>query len=211
VRLVVDNLAVARGERPVFAGLSFTVGAGEALLIKGRNGAGKTTLLRAIAGFIRPATGRIALEGGDGERTLGEQCHWVGHLDAVKPALTVAENLVFLARYLGGVGAGEGRARADAAMVRLNLEDLAGFPAGYLSAGQRRRLSLARLLVAQRALWLLDEPGVSLDAPSVELLAGVMREQLAGRGLILAATHSDLGLTGARMLEIGSTSVGADI
>jgi heme exporter protein A len=156
--------------------------------------------LRLIAGLLRPSAGEIALEGGDAEQTVPEQAHYLGHLDAFKPALTVAENLDFWVRYLGGKAAVAGEA-----LKAVGLGSLADLPAGYLSAGQRRRLSLARLTAAPRPIWLLDEPTSALDAAGQERLAELMRRHLAGGGMILAATHGPLGVE-ARELRLGGAA-----
>lgn len=207
MRLSVKNLAVDRGARRIVDGVSFAVEAGEALVLVGPNGAGKTTIIRTVAGLIGAAGGTIALEGGDAERDLPAQAHYIGHLNALKPSLTVEENLRFWAAYLGG-GAVDGAA-IDAALVAFDLEPLAMIPAGYLSAGQKRRACLARLIVTARPLWLLDEPTVSLDAASVALLAKQVGQHVAGGGLVLAATHIPLGLASERRLEIGMRSAAA--
>ncbi|MCL4767810.1 MAG: heme ABC exporter ATP-binding protein CcmA [Hyphomicrobiaceae bacterium] len=196
--LTVERLAVERGGRRVLSELSFEVAAGEALLLTGPNGAGKTTLLRTIAGFLAPASGRIALAGSSGEQPIAERAHYVGHTNAVRPTLTVEENASFWARYLGG---SDGRVRP--ALDRFGLASLAAIPTGYLSAGQKRRLALARLLLAQRPLWLLDEPSASLDASSTRVLAGVLDGHVAAGGLVVAATHLDLGLARSRELRLG--------
>lgn len=195
--LIGHDLACVRGQREVFAGLDFRVGAGEALALTGRNGAGKSSLLRLIAGLVRPAAGSVRLDGGDPELTVPEQAHYLGHLDALKPSLTVTENLGFWIDYLGG-----DPARLATALDAVALDDLADLPAGYLSAGQRRRLSIARLVAVARPVWLLDEPTSALDVASQERLAGLMRAHLAGGGLILAATHGPLGLD-TRELRLG--------
>jgi len=194
MRLTVEDLACVRGGRPVFAGVSFAVAAGEAVVVLGRNGAGKSSLLRVLAGLLPAATGRIVLDGGDAEASLAEQAHYVGHLDAQKASLTVTENLDFWTAFLGG-----DRARVPVALESVGLGSLADLPAAHLSAGQRRRLSLARLLTARRPVWLLDEPTAALDVAGQDLLAGLMREQLASGGLIVAATHAPLGLTGREL------------
>ncbi len=194
-----DHLACERGGRLVFRGLSFRVAAGEALLVTGRNGAGKSSLLRMIAGLVRIAAGRLALEGGDAEATIGEQAHYLGHLDALKPALTVRENLAFWAEFLSGTAG-----NVEPALDAVDLVPLADLPAAYLSAGQRRRLSIARLAAVKRPLWLLDEPTSALDAASQGRLADLMRAHLAGGGLIVAATHGAIGLEGARELKMGA-------
>ncbi len=210
MRLVGADLGCVRASRKVFSELSFSVESGGALLITGANGAGKSSLLRMIAGLIRVAAGRLAVEPGDDDLTLAEQVHYVGHQDALKPALTLTENLGFWTAYLGGNSrlGGKGRLRkarspADA-LAAVGLADIADLPAAYLSAGQRRRLSIARLLTAPRPIWLLDEPTSSLDAAAQTRLEGLMREHLAGGGLILAATHAPLGLAPAGELRLGA-------
>ncbi len=195
MRLVVEELACVRGGRSLFQGLGFAVAAGEVLAVTGPNGAGKSSLLRLLAGLLPPATGRIALEGGDPERSVGTAAHFIGHLDAVKGALTVAENLGFTRALLGG-----GEMEVETALGLLGLERLAQFPARMLSAGQRRRLALARLLVSPRPLWLLDEPATALDAEGQETLAGLMARHLSGGGLAVVATHSELKIE--RVVEI---------
>ena len=204
MQLIVDQLEVARGSRVILRGLSFAVASGEALLLTGPNGAGKTTLIRTLAGYLAPAAGLIRLDGGDDEREFAEQCHYVGHLNGTRSSLTVEENLVFWAGYLGADTAVEDR--LDEALDRLNLIDLADIPAGYLSAGQKRRLGLARLLVAERPVWLLDEPTVSLDTASVALMAAIVDEHVARGGIVVAATHIPLGLARTKELRLGSPS-----
>jgi len=189
-----------RGGREVFSGLDFAISGGEALAVTGRNGSGKTSLLRLIAGLLAPGGGSIEIEGGDTELTLPEQAHYLGHRDAQKPALSVMENLSFWRNFLGGEV-------ADAAdcLDRVGLSHAADLPAAYLSAGQRRRLALARLLAVRRPIWLLDEPTTALDASGQTMFAGLMRDHLDGGGLIIAATHGPLGIA-ARELRIGGGS-----
>jgi heme exporter protein A len=196
LRLSVDNLSCRRSGRLVFSDLSFALAPGQALVVTGRNGAGKSSLLAMIAGRLRPDAGRISLEGA-GERTLPECLHWVGHQDALKSALTAEENLSF-ARDLLGEPALSPREALDA----VGLVHAARLPVAYLSAGQRRRVALARLLVARRPLWLLDEPTAALDAASQATLIGFMQTHLSEGGLVIAATHQALGLTGAQELRI---------
>jgi heme exporter protein A len=198
MRLSGIDVRCVRGEREVFAGLHFQANAGEALAVTGRNGAGKTSLLRLIAGLLMPASGSVVIEGGDAELTVAEQAHYLGHRDALKPALSVAENLSFWTDFLGG---GTTRAIADC-LAAVGLSHAVELPAATLSAGQRRRLSLARLLAVPRPLWLLDEPTAALDAAGQAMFADLMREHLAGGGLIVAATHGPLGID-ARELQIG--------
>jgi heme exporter protein A len=201
MRLSAVDLACHRGGRDVFAGLSFAVAAGEVLMVTGRNGAGKSSLLRTIVGLVRIAQGKLSLEGGDPELTIAEQAHYLGHQDALKPSLTVAENLRFWAGFLGTQGAD-----IHPALTAVGLDELADLPAAYLSAGQRRRLSIARLLAVKRQIWLLDEPTSTLDAAAQDRLAGLMQAHLAGGGLILAATHGAIGLETARELRLDAIS-----
>jgi len=198
MQLKADNLACSRGGREVFAGLNFSLSGGEALVVTGRNGAGKSSLLRMIAGLVHIAGGRLALDGGAADASIAEQSHYVGHQDAVKPSLTVAENLQFWARYLDA-----DEATIGPALQAVELARLANLPAAYLSAGQRRRLSIARLVAVARPLWLLDEPTSALDVPSQNRLADLMRDHLAGGGMIVAAAHGPIGLDHARELKMG--------
>jgi heme exporter protein A len=199
VLLSIENLLVERGQRRVVQDLSFTVAAGEAVVLVGPNGAGKTTIIRCVAGLIHPVSGQITLSGGDAERDLAAQAHYIGHLNALKPSLTVEENLRFWADYLGSGST----TTIDEALAAFDLEALAMIPAGYLSAGQKRRACLARLVATPRPIWLLDEPTVSLDSASVNLLARRIGAHVEAGGLLLAATHIPLGLASERRLEIG--------
>jgi heme exporter protein A len=198
MRLCASDLSCRRGGRTVFEGLSFAVAAGEALAVRGRNGAGKSSLLRVIVGLVRVGGGRLDLEGGDPELSLSEQAHYLGHQDALKPSLSVRENLHFWSEFLDGLSADVGEA-----LAAVGLAALADLPAAYLSAGQRRRLSIARLLAVKRPIWLLDEPTSTLDTTAQEQLVGFMGTHLAGGGLILAATHSALGIDDAKELQLG--------
>jgi heme exporter protein A len=159
---------------------------------------GKSSLLRLVAGLVRADAGRLEFEGGDPELTIGEHAHYVGHQDALKPSLSVHENLAFWAHFLGGA-----TAKGDAALAAVGLDGLARLPASYLSAGQRRRLSLARLIAVERPIWLLDEPTTALDAVGQTMLAELMRAHLANSGLILAAAHGPIGLDRAQELRLG--------
>lgn len=184
--LTVEDLAVARGGMRAVEGVSFTLQAGQALILRGPNGVGKTTLLRSVAGLQPPVAGRIDMP--------EDAVAYAAHADGLKGALTVAENLRFWARVFGG--------QVGDALAAMNLTGLAERPAASLSAGQKRRLGLARLLVTGRPLWVLDEPTVSLDADSVALFAAAIRAHLAGGGAALMATHIDLGLDEARVLDL---------
>jgi heme exporter protein A len=161
-------------------------------------------LLRLIAGLLELAHGRLELTGGAPEATIAEQAHYLGHRDALKPALSVLENLQFWYAFLGGKDASI--ASALAALEAVALDGLAGLPAAYLSAGQRRRLAIARLIAAPRPIWLLDEPTAALDTASQARLAELMQSHLSGGGIIVAATHGPLGLDGVRELQIESSS-----
>jgi heme exporter protein A len=198
MRLTAFDLACRRGDREVFAGVSFSLGPGEALAVRGRNGAGKSSLLRLVVGLLRAAGGRLSLDGGDPELTVGEQAHYLGHQDALKPSLSVRENLTFWSGFLGAAAADIGEP-----LAAVGLQALADLPAAYLSAGQRRRLSIARLLAVKRPIWLLDEPASSLDAVAQQRLGEFMAAHLAGGGLILAATHGELRLAAAQELQLG--------
>lgn len=198
IQLIVNNLAARRGTRIVFRNLGLTAVAGDAYAIIGPNGAGKTTFLRCVAGLLAPASGSVTLTGGDDERSVGEHCHYIGHLNGIKPALSVIENLEFYNRFLGGNG------EIGAALERLTLTELQDIPAAYLSAGQKRRLGLARLLCAYRPVWLLDEPAVSLDQASQDLLAQIVADHLRGGGIVLAVTHMPLGWDSAQTLDFGT-------
>jgi heme exporter protein A len=197
------DLTIERGGRRIIAGLSFEASAGVGLIVTGPNGAGKTSLLRALAGFLPIEAGGFALEGGDPERTVGEQAHYLGHADGVKGALTAGENLAFAAAMLGGQSS---RAAQQAALARVGLAHAIDFPARLLSAGQRRRVALARLLIAERGLWLLDEPATALDAAAQGTLVEIMRAHLEGGGILVAAAHAPLGLDGAQELRLGATA-----
>ena len=197
-RLLAENLACRRGGRLIFEGLSFTLGQGEAIALTGRNGAGKSSLIAMLCGRLRPDGGAIRLQGGDEEAQLAEISHLVGHRDGLKTALTARENLAFAQDVLG-----DAAATPEEALAVVGLPHATELPVGYLSAGQRRRVALARLLVSRRPYWLLDEPMSALDAASQLMLAGLMRDHLAQGGAILAATHGPLGLDGAREVRIG--------
>lgn len=192
-------LSVERGGRVIFANLGFRLAAGEALLVTGPNGAGKSTLLEAIAGLLPLAAGRIDIRP-DARRA--ELCHYVGHADAVKPSLSAFENVAFLAALLATGAARSGAGEVAAALARLGLGSVADLPAAYLSAGQKRRVALARLSVVLRPIWLLDEPLNALDLAAQAAFLAIMKAHLGGGGIIIAATHAALPI-GARELALG--------
>lgn len=192
-RLGLKSLRVARGGRDILAGVDLVIEPGEAVLLKGANGSGKTTLLRAIAG-LGPFEGEISPGGAD-ERRM--QIIYCGHADGVKPGLTVGETLDFWRRLYGASRAAP--AEAGASLGLLGLEDRR---AGALSAGQKRRLGLARLVIADKPVWLLDEPAASIDAPSVERLIALVAGHAARGGVALIATHDRLAIPGARAVRI---------
>ncbi|MDO5604240.1 MAG: heme ABC exporter ATP-binding protein CcmA [Paracoccus sp. (in: a-proteobacteria)] len=185
--LAVHDLSVTRGGMRTLEGLDFVLNAGQALILRGPNGIGKTTLLRTIAGLQPALAGRIEM--------MPDAIAYAAHADGLKPALSVAENLHFWAAVFG-------RSEIDGAIGAMNLVALAARPAGSLSAGQKRRLGLARLIVTGRPIWVLDEPTVSLDAESVALFADVVRAHLTQGGAALMATHIDLGLPEAGVLDL---------
>lgn len=193
--LTAKGLACRRGERVLAEGLDFTVASGGILLLKGANGAGKTTLLLTLLGVLEPASGRFAFEGPDPEGA--PFLHFLGHRDAVKPHLTLAENLAFWASVNGGGGLA-----GNTALEAVGLGDVAGLDAGYLSAGQTRRLSLARLLVTPRPVWLLDEPTAALDAEGEAMVAALIDAHLAAGGVAVAATHLPLPLRSTRVDQL---------
>ena len=190
--LDVCDLTCIRGQRVLFRDLSFSLAAGRALSLQGPNGAGKTSLLRLIAGFLRPAAGTVRLRTNSGEvaddEERGKFMGWLAHQDAVKPQLGVREQLTFFARlYRSGRDPGE-------AMRTFGLAPLAELPGQYLSAGQKRRLALARLQLSARPLWLLDEPLAALDAAGKKLVAETVAAHCTAGGIVVAATHETLGV-----------------
>jgi heme exporter protein A len=199
-----QELTCIRGERVVFAGLGFTLDAGGALLLKGPNGSGKSSLLRLMAGLLRPASGALAW---DGEAIWSDpdghcrRLHYVGHLDAVKPAFTVAENLAF---WFGLQAGGSSASAVEAALEAFAIAHLADLPGRYLSAGQKRRLNLARIVAAPAPLWLLDEPATGLDEDAVARLEEAIARHRAGGGMAAVSTHAGLDVETAEVVELGN-------
>ncbi|HET7716145.1 MAG TPA: heme ABC exporter ATP-binding protein CcmA [Bauldia sp.] len=191
-------LAAERGGRRVFSGIDFSVGGGEMLAVTGPNGAGKSTLLRIVAGLLRPAAGSVRVEP-EPEAGLSSAVHYFGHLDALKASLTVADNLGYWRRLYGGNG------DIESALGRVGLAHLVDLPVGRLSAGQKRRVALARLIVSERPVWLLDEPATALDADAEAMLGLLIAGHLAGGGLVMAATHRPLPAAPSATLRLGSS------
>jgi len=189
----------------VFQDLSFSLEQGSALVVTGANGIGKSSLLRTLAGLVPLADGTIRLEDGEPEKLPQEQAHYFGHQDAVKPALSVLENLDFWQSF-AAPSVHESFSGSSlqplAALETLGIGHTALLPAAYLSAGQKRRLSLARLLVTPRPVWLMDEPTSALDKASEQQLLGLMNDHLAAGGLIVTATHTELALNTIKVLHL---------
>ena len=193
MRLVAENLRGERGGETVFSGIGFALEKGDALVVTGPNGAGKSTLLRVVAGLLPVAQGRVRVEGGGEDfPSVASACHYLGHQNAMKTVLSVAENLRFWREFSGEPALG-----IEKALETVGLEGIGHLPFGYLSTGQRRRASIAKLLVSHRPLWLLDEPTAGLDKASEERFGGLMRRHLEAGGMVIAATHLPLGLEGA--------------
>jgi heme exporter protein A len=195
MRLEAKNLSCERGGRTVFQNLNFEIAAGEFAELRGPNGAGKSSLLRLLAGLNVPEGGSLIFEGGKDEATIAEQAHYIGHSEANKPALTVQENLNFWSELLG-------EPLNPNATSYFNLSGLADDQALLLSAGQKRRLALTRLVLAHRPIWLLDEPSVGLDAASTILLQDQIKKHLTTGGIVIAATHTDLGINVTRHINL---------
>jgi heme exporter protein A len=194
MRLTADGLGAIRGGRVVLDGVSFALAGGEALAVTGANGSGKSTLLRLLAGLLKPVAGTIAIDPASEDSAI----HYLGHLDGLKTALTARQNLAFWQTLWRG-------GPIEPALARLGIEALADLHAGVLSAGQKRRVALARLLVAKRPIWLLDEPTTALDAAAEETLTAVVREHLADGGIAVVATHRPLPYA-TRSLPLGATA-----
>lgn len=211
MRLIAENLGGERGGEPVFSGIGFILDKGEALVVTGPNGVGKSTLLRVVAGLLPARPGRVLVEGGGEDfPTVASACHYLGHLNAMKTALSVAENLRFWRSFQGDSGqansAGESAPApgVEDALKTVGLGGIGHLPFGYLSTGQKRRVSIAKLLISHRPVWLLDEPTAGLDKASEERFAGLMRAHLESGGILIAATHLPLGLEGVKQLRMGN-------
>jgi len=198
--LVVENLGVERGSRAVLRDLGFTLDPGEALAVIGPNGAGKSTLLRALCGLLPLSMGRMRLKNVGPDTAPGEHIHLLGHRDGIKDALSPRENLRFWRAFLEGDG------DPQEVLEAVRLGHAADLPSAYLSAGQRRRLAIGRLLIAPRPLWLLDEPTNALDTDSQERLAALVAQHRARGGMVIAATHQDLGWPNLRSLTLGGAT-----
>jgi heme exporter protein A len=201
MRAIATNLAGRRGASLLFSGIGFSLARGEALVITGPNGAGKSTLLRVLAGLLVADSGHFALYGDqDMVLPVSEHAHYLGHRNAMKRELKVSENLEFWKRFQAPETGGG--LSVDAAVEAVGLTGVAHLPFGYLSAGQQRRIALARLLVSARPLWLLDEPTAALDRRSDQLFADLVHAHLAKGGMAIAATHQPLGLETVQTLEL---------
>lgn len=202
MKLSIKNLCLERGGREIVSGISVELRAGDALVVSGQNGSGKSTTLRGMAGLLPARQGTVSLfdeTGKQFENDVREYCHYLGHDNAMKPALTVRENLDFWQRFCG-----EPELAIEDALEVLELSHATDLPFSYLSAGQKRRVGLARLLVSDRPVWILDEPAAGLDLPSVENFAGIAKEFCGSGGILIAATHQPLGIRKAKTLEIAS-------
>jgi heme exporter protein A len=208
MRLTAENLSARRGEDLIFKDISFTLNAGESLVLTGRNGSGKSTLLRTVAGLLQPEGGRVLWQSDDAEPGMraAEACHYLGHRNAMKSELTVFENLSFWRDFLGNFS-GDRNSAAKAISIgeaaeQVGLEGITHLPFGYLSAGQQRRMAFAKLLVAWRPVWILDEPTAALDVSAESVFTTLIKTHLATGGIALAATHQPLGIDNAQELKM---------
>jgi heme exporter protein A len=206
MQLIAGNLGARRGESLLFQDLSFTLSPGELLMVTGANGSGKSTLLRVLAGLLAPDHGTVRITGLEaGADRPCEACHYLGHRNAMKRELTVSENLEFWKIYMGDYPDTANAVKGisvDAATAEVGLAGIAHLPFGYLSAGQQRRMSIAKLLVARRPIWLLDEPTAALDVDADRMFARLARNHLESGGMIVAATHQPLGLADYQELKM---------
>ncbi|MCH4541289.1 heme ABC exporter ATP-binding protein CcmA [Ochrobactrum sp. POC9] len=204
MRLEAENLAGERGGETIFAGLSFALSEGEALVVTGPNGSGKSTLLRIICGLLQTEAGKVELREDGTVLPVRAACHYLGHQNAMKPALSVRENLSFWQKFNGAA-----QAEIDEALEAVDLPGVEHLPFGYLSTGQKRRVSIAKLLVSHRPLWIVDEPTAGLDKASEARFAEIMRGHMREGGMIVAATHIPLGLEGVSAFDMAACSVEA--
>ena len=203
MHLTAENLAARRGEDLIFVNISFHLAAGGALVLSGRNGSGKSTLLRVVAGLLRPENGTVRFTDSQGssEHRASEISHYLGHRNAMKSELTVAENLTFWKTFFGDMADGFSL-DVDEAADAVGLASITHLPFGYLSAGQQRRIAFAKLLVAYRPIWILDEPTAALDSSADQLFAGLITAHQKTGGIVLAATHQPLGLENVREMRM---------
>lgn len=203
MRLIAENISIARGGQVFFSEISFTLSSGEALIVSGPNGVGKSTLLRVLAGLLPDADGIVRIEGGDYERSC-EACHYLGHRNGMKHELSVRENLDFWCRYMASSQMTENTSvHTTAEAVRaVGLEGLEHFPFGYLSAGQQRRIAMARLLTVHRPVWILDEPTAALDVDAQAMFSNLVANHLEYGGMVIAATHQPLRVEAASSLKL---------
>ena len=202
--LMVRDLGCIRSGMRIFSSVGFSLAPADALLVSGPNGAGKSSLLRVLGGLIEPADGSISFAPIQGAQVpVPEASHLIGHLEAIKPGLSLFENLAFWIGLLGDVSANQVRARAKLALTAVNLAHLIDRPARFLSAGQKRRLALSRLVASPRALWLLDEPTLGLDTNSQQGLARLLAAHRAQGGIVIVTSHQPIDLPGARTLDLG--------
>ena len=197
MRLFANNLCVERAGRQIVSNISFDLKPGDALVVTGPNGSGKSTLLRAIAGLLPISDGSITVKGGS-EYPHREDCHYLGHQNGLKAALTVKENLEFWQKFCGSPGCS-----IESALGQLDLSHTVDLPVGYLSAGQKRRVAIARLLATEKPFWIVDEPTVGLDKSSATLFTGIVKTFCASGGILIAATHLPLGITKPKTLDLG--------
>lgn len=205
--LVATDIACRRAERLLFSALNFALGPGDALMLRGPNGSGKSSLLRLLAGLLPAEHGSLSWRGQPVANDPGAyraDIAYLGHLDALKPQLLVRENLAFWAD-LGG-GSANGLGGVDSALAKVGLSPCADFPAQHLSAGQRRRFGLARLLLKPVPIWLLDEPTTALDVAGVKLVTDLIGRHLAAGGLAIISSHDQMALPHARTLTLGGAA-----
>lgn len=203
MKLSADKICCARGGRPVVSDLSFSLGSGDGMMLSGPNGSGKTTLLRSIAGFGEITAGSLTLEPVPDDDDLSQACLYVGHQNAIKPQLSVLENISFWAEFGGG--------DVEAALSSFSMTPIKDVPVAMLSAGQRRRVGLSRLALASQPIWLLDEPATSLDKASVKTLSQIMQAHLDAGGMLIAASHTEFDIPLNKTLELSAREPGVSV